>query len=253
MSNMQTAFPSKYLITFEGFVVHTLTGEIYEPSFYASQYDYTPALYYRSVDDFEQYLKNYVDLRKLQPRKSKLRAVESDAYYAWKDSNKLVDCRITAPMMKVLKVLELAIKYRNVLVTTQADLAKLLDVASRHVMTKLKPLVDRGLIHVRTSLEGVREGEVILTVNPGLIFRGDDTAQKWYWKRLYKDAAANNPNSATQMNKLPLNAKMTVTDYTDEQRSLYQQGRYVEYGESVRVMRQAQQFEIDVVVMPSAA
>lgn len=253
MNKELQAITSKDLITVEGFVVHTLTGEIYELSIYANQYDYTPALYYRSVDDFEQYLKNYVDLRKLPPRKSKLRDAESDAHYAWKDSSKLIDCRITTPMMKVLKVLESAIKYRNILVINQAGIAKLLGVTSANVMTKLKPLVARGLIRVRTSLDGVRKGEVILTVNPDLIFRGDDPTREWYSERWYEDVAANNPNSLTQLNKVPLNAEIAVSDYTNEQLSLYQQGRFVEYVESVRAMRQAQQVEIDVVVMPLAA
>ncbi|WP_345956287.1 replication/maintenance protein RepL [Pseudomonas fulva] len=246
-----------YAIRIDGLLVDTESGEILgfddKPSTHSNQYDYNPALYYRSVDDFDQYLKSHVDLRKLPPRKSRLRAAESDAYYAWKDSKGAIDCRITAPMMKVLKVLELAIKYRNILVTTQADLAKLLGVTPANVMTKLKPLVGRGLIRIRTSLDGVREGEVILTVNPNLIFRGDDPAQDWYCERWYEDAAANNLNSATQTNKQPLNAKMTVSDYTDEQRTLHQQGRYVEYGESVQAMRQAQQAETDVVRMPLAA
>lgn len=246
-----------YAICIDGLSVDTESGEILgfddKPSIQANQYDYKPALYYRSVDGFNQYLKSYVDLRKLPPRKSRLRQAESYAYYGWKDSNKLIDCRITAPMMKVLKILELAIKYRNILVTTQVDLAKLLGVTPANVMTKLKPLVGRGLIRIRTSLHGVREGEVILTVNPDLIFRGDDSAQGCHWERWYEDAATGNPNSATQMNKQPLNAKMTVGDYTDEQRTLHQQGRCVEYGESVRAKRQAQQAETDVLMMPLAA
>lgn len=211
-----------------GFLVDTITGEILGiddvSSIHDELYDYKPSLaVWRSIDDSNEYL-NHVDLRRLPKRnKNRLRESESDAYYAWKDSKGAIDCRVTAPMMRVLKALELAIKYRNIVATTQADLAKLLGVTPANLMTKLKPLVGRGLIRIRTSLDGVRKGEVILTVNPNLIFRGDDTAQDRHFELWYEHAATNNPNSATQKNKQPLNAKTTVRDNTDEPRALHLQ------------------------------
>ncbi|MEE1903514.1 hypothetical protein V0R39_14875 [Pseudomonas inefficax] len=243
----------------DGFVVDTATGEILGPddasSIYADRYDYKRSLAdCRSIDDFEDHLK-HVDLRELPPRnKALLDTMQAQADWVWKDSNKTIDCRITAPVMKTLKVLERAIKYRNMLAITQVGLAKLLGVHVDDLMRKLKPLQDRGFVRVRTSrtpLRAVRKGEVILTVNPRFIFRGDDWLRDKYATALYKQGGdVNNLVTPNPIPKLWTGDRtapdgfppctMQFTEYTTEQLELNLHGRYVEYGESVKAMRLAQ-------------
>jgi len=224
----------------DGFVVDTTTGEILGrddvKSIYSQRPDYKLSLNdCRSIDDFNEHLR-HVDLRKLPPRdNNRLRELESEAYYAWKDSNKIIDCRVTAPVMKTLKVLENAISYRNMLAITQADLAKMLGVSSSELMSKLKPLRDRNLVRIRTSRHGVRKGEVILTVNPRFVFRGGDWIQAWYIKQWCLGAVEWNKNNITWKAEIDSARRCTA-----EQLELNRQGRYAEFGESVKAMRLAQ-------------
>ncbi|WP_054889508.1 Crp/Fnr family transcriptional regulator [Pseudomonas sp. NBRC 111118] len=242
----------------DGFFVDTTTGEILRhddaSSIYAGRHDYKRSLAdCRSIDDFDEHIE-HVDLRKLPPRnKALLDTMQAQADWVWKNSNKTIDGRITAPVMKTLKVLERAIVYRNMLVVTQADLAKMLGVTTDNLMQKLKPLRDRGLIRVRTrtARNGVRKGEVILTVNPRFIFRGDDWFKNHYATAWYE--ADVDVNDLVTLNPVPKPwtgdrtapdgfppCTMQFTECTAEQLELKRQGRYVEYGESVRAMRLAQ-------------
>lgn len=232
-------------ITYEvdGFVVDRLTGEILghgDPSsVYAQRADYKRSLAdCCSIDDFDEHLK-HVDLRKLPPRKlNRLRELESEAYFAWKDSKGAIDCRITAPAMKTLKVLEKAVKYRNILAITQVDLAKMLGVHVDDLMRKLKPLRDRDFVRVRTARNGVRKGEVILTVNPRFVFRGEDWVQGKYAKQWYLDVIKSHPDGIGHSTNIEVKSNIRAS-YTAEQLEFRLQGRYVEYGESVRAMRLA--------------
>jgi len=230
----------------DGFVVDTTTGAILDrdvaSSIYAGQYDYKQSLAdCRSIDDFDEHLE-HVDLRKLPPRnKALLDTMQAQTDWVWKNSNKIIDCRITAPVMKTLKVLERAIKYRNMLAITQVGLAKLLGVNIDDLMRKLKPLRDRGLVRIRTARDGVRKGEMILTVNPRFIFRGEGWVQTKYIKQWYLNDATRNKNSIRSTFNITWKADDDpACNYTTEQLELNLHGRYVEYGESVKAMRLAQ-------------
>ncbi|TCP77766.1 hypothetical protein EC849_103335 [Pseudomonas putida] len=240
----------------DGFVVDTTTGEILghddASSLYAGQDDYKRSLAdCRSIDDFDEHLE-HVDLRKLPPRdKALLDTMQAQADWVWKSSNKTIDGRITAPVMKTLKVLERAIVYRNMLVVTQAELATMLGVHVDDLMRKLKPLRDRGLVRIRTARDGVRKGEVILTVNPRFVFRGEDWIKNSYATAWCKpdvdvnDLLTPNPvpkpwtGDRTAPDGFPT-CTMQFTECSAEQLELKRQGRYAEYGESVRDMRLAQ-------------
>jgi len=236
----------------DGLAVDPITGEIIgiddKPSVLTERIEYQqPLSACRSINDYDDHLDD-VDLRTLPPRnKALLDTMQAEADWIWKHSNKAVDCRITSPVMKILKVLEKVIRYRNILVTTQVNLAKLLSVSTDDIMRKLKPLSDKGLIRIRTSKDGMRKGEVAICVNPRFLFRGDDWVKKHYVTEWYKPKTyVNELMKPNPVPKLWLSNKKTHEAYppcvieflyTSEQFELRRQGRYVEYGESVRIMR----------------
>lgn len=190
----------------DGFVVDTATGEILgcddKPSVFNESPDYKPELSKcRSVDDLEQHLK-HVDRRKLPPHKSHtLRDAQDYAHGVWRQTG--VDCRITVPMMNTLRQLHELVLYRNITIMSQADLAKALGTTASNLMKKLSTLISSNMVRVSTSKNGgIRSGEVKLTINPRLIFRGDDTKRDDYIKHWYLDWATIHPQSASSMNKI---------------------------------------------------
>jgi len=58
------------------------------------------------------------------------------------------------------------------------------------------------MVRVSTSRQGgIRTGEIKLTVNPRLIFRGDDANRDEYIKHWYRDWTTLHPQSASRMNR----------------------------------------------------
>ncbi|WP_457266357.1 replication/maintenance protein RepL [Pseudomonas sp. P5_C3] len=186
MSNTSPAIPSKNLITVEGLVVDTLTGEVHKPSVFSTPADYRPNLRdCRSVDDFERYLK-FVDRRKLPAHTPHLLRDEVDyARGVWCRTG--IDCRITLPQERLLDKLHHLVVYRNVIFMTQATLAKALGTAESNLMKKLKVLEEANILRVTTSRNGnIRTGEIKLAINPRLVFRGSDSTREAYLKDWYR-------------------------------------------------------------------
>ncbi|WP_256583212.1 replication/maintenance protein RepL [Pseudomonas sp. Irchel s3b5] len=186
MSNMTPAITSKNLITVEGLVVDTLTGEVHKLSVFSTPADYQPSLRdCRSVDDFERYL-TFVDRRKLPAHT--LHPLHDEVDYArgvWCRSG--IDCRITLPQQRLLEALRQLVVYRNVIFITQASLAKALGTAESNLMKKLKVLEEVNLLRVTTSRHGnIRSGEIKLVINPRLVFRGSDSTREAYLKDWYR-------------------------------------------------------------------
>ena len=72
---------------------------------------------------------------------------------------------------------------------SQADLAKSLGVAESNLMKKLRVLTDSHMLRVSTSRNGsIRKREIKLSVNPRLVFRGDDHARDKYIETWYQPA-----------------------------------------------------------------
>ena len=189
---MQHAFASNLsdLITVEGLIVSKITGEIHghdgKPSIFSTSASVQPSLSdCRSIDDFALHLK-FVDRRKLPAHTSHQLLNEVDsARGEWCRTG--VDCRITLPQQRLLEKLHQLVIYRNAIFMTQIDLAKALNVDESNLMKKLKVLEGTSMLRISTSRNGkIRSGEVKLTINPRLIFRGNDSARGRYITDWYK-------------------------------------------------------------------
>lgn len=192
---MQHALASNLtgLITVDGILVSKITGEIHgydgKSSIFSTPVNAQPSLSNcRSVDDFERYLK-FVDRRKLPAHT--LHPLRDEVDYArgeWCRTG--VDCRITRPQQRLLEKLHQLVPYHNAIFTTQAALAKALSVDESNLMKKLKMLKGANMLRISTSRNStVRTGEVKLTINPRLIFRGNDKAHGRYIADWYKPAS----------------------------------------------------------------
>lgn len=196
-----------HLIHTDGLVIDTTTGEIIghdvKPSAYSDPYDYQPGLTnFRSVDDLNVFL-GHVDLRKLPPHtRSALTAAQDAALGEWFRSHKKVDYRISKPMMDMLGKLHRLVKYRNIIIMTQASLAKALDTLESNLMKKLNILIKSNMVRVSTSRHGnIRKGEIKIILHPRLIFRGDDAKRENCIDAWYRDWMTLHPQSAFSMNK----------------------------------------------------
>ena len=192
---MQHAFASNLpdLITAEGLIVSKITGEIHgydgKPSIFSTSATAQPSLSdCRSMDDFALHLK-YVDLRKLPTHTlHHLRNEVDSARGEWCRTG--VDCRITLPQQRLLEKLHHLVRYHNAIFMTQTALAKALSVDESNLMKKLKMLEGANMLRISTSRNStVRTGEVKLTINPRLIFRGNDKAHGRYIADWYKPAS----------------------------------------------------------------
>jgi hypothetical protein len=210
MSNTQQLLSAATnLIHVDGFVINRDTGEIYghddKPSAYTGRIDYQPELSgCRSVDDMNALLK-HVDRRKLPEHTlHRLIDVQNYAHGVWRGGG--VDCRITIPMMNTLTKLHELVLFRNVIIMSQADLAKALSTSESNLTKKLKTLIDSNAVRVSTSRSGsgdIRKGEIKLTINPRLIFRGGDYTRngyidEWYRPVGYLQSGALRPFSADE-------------------------------------------------------
>lgn len=190
MDDFHSPSTATNLIRVDNLIIDKCTGEILghdsKPSTYTDNIKYQEELgACRSADDFKDHL-NFVDRRKLPPHKLHTLRAESDyAHGVWRRTG--TDCRITIPQLRLLEQLHGLILYRNIIITTQADLAKSLGAAESNLMKKLRVLTDRHMLRVFTSRDGsIRKGEIKLSVNPRLIFRGDDYARDIYIKAWYQ-------------------------------------------------------------------
>ena len=190
MSN--TLLPATTLIHVDGLVINRDTGEIYgyddKLSAYAGRIEYQHELNAcRSVDDLSALLK-LVDRRKLPPHTLHcLTNAQDHAHGEWRRTG--TDCRITIPMTRILTKLHELVLYRNVIIMTQADLAKSLGTVESNLMKKLKTLIDCNMVRVSTSRGGsgdIRKGEIKLAINPRLIFRGGDFTRNRYVEDWYR-------------------------------------------------------------------
>lgn len=186
-----TETPFNYL-SINGLVIYKSTGEILghddTPSVLSGPVKYKCELgKCRSIDDFEGHL-SFVDRRKLPPHELHLLRSEVDeAHGEWRRTG--LDCRITIPQLRLLEQLHKITLYRNIIITTQAELAKSLGTAESNLMKKLRVLTDSDKLRVWTSRNsGIRKGEIKLSVNPRLVFRGDDHARDKYIETWYQPA-----------------------------------------------------------------
>lgn len=179
-------------LSIDGLIIDTRTGEILghdeTPSVFTGATKYKCELgKCRSVDDFEEHL-SFVDRRKLPPHK--LHSLRNEVDYAhgeWRRTN--TDCRITIPQLRLLEKLHGLVLYRNIIMTTQADLAKSLGTAESNLMKKLRVLTDSQMLRVFTSRNSdIRMGEMKLCLNPRLIFRGTEHEQDRYINAWYRPA-----------------------------------------------------------------
>lgn len=202
------------LIHAEGLLVNRLTGEILgydnKPSIYGEDFNYQPELSRcRSQDDLDKVLE-HIDRRKLPPHTlHSLISVQDEAHGVWRRHG--VDYRITAPMMKTLEKLHKLVLYRNVFIMPQSDLAKALDTSASNLMKKLNVLINANLLRASTSRAGIRKGEIKITINPTLIFRGSDAGRGYYIEKWYQDLTTSNPESASAMNRAGLNDTQNIS------------------------------------------
>ena len=178
------------LITVDGLVVSKLTGEIHgydgKTSIFSTPATAQPSLSdCRSVDDFALHLKD-VDRRKLPAHTlHQLRNEVDSARGEWYRTG--VDCRITLPQQRLLEKLHQLVTYHNAIFMTQTDLAKALNVDESNLMKKLKVLEQTDILRTYTSRNSnIRSREIKLTINPRLIFRGNDQARGRYIADWYK-------------------------------------------------------------------
>lgn len=188
------AFTATPLIHADGLLIKPTTGEIVgyddKPSVFSERPDYQPELSKcRSADDLNEVL-SHVDRRKLPSHTLRsLSDAQDQAHGVWRRTG--MDCRITVPMMHTLNKLHGLVQYRNIIIMSQADLAKALGTSESNLLKKLGTLISSNMVRVSTSRHGgIRTGEIKLTVNPRLIFRGDDHAREEYVKHWYLDPAS---------------------------------------------------------------
>lgn len=194
-----------HLTHVDGLVVDIATGEILgydgKPSVFSERPDYKPPLSEcRCADDLKQHL-NHVDRRMLPPHTPHtLRDTQDYAHGVWRQTG--VDCRITIPMMHTLRKLHELVLYRSIIIMPQADLAKALGTTTSNLMKKLSTLISSNMVRVSTSRNGdIRLGEIKLTINPRLIFRGDDAKRGYYIEHWYRGWTTIHPQSASSTNK----------------------------------------------------
>jgi DNA-binding MarR family transcriptional regulator len=200
MAFERPAFTATPFLHIDGLLISSETGEIFgyddKSSVFYERPDHQPELSKcRSADDLSAFLK-HIDRRKL-PLHTLHSLVESQdiAHGVWRRTG--LDCRITLPMMNILRKLHGLVQYHNVIIMPQADLAKALNTTESNLMKKLNTLVDANMVRVSTSRQSkIRKGEVKLTINPRLIFRGDDYAQERYMKDWYLNLSIDTSSSA---------------------------------------------------------
>lgn len=187
------AFTATPFLRVDGLLISSVTGEIYgyddKPSLLSEAPDYQPELSKcRSADDLDALLK-HVDRRKLPPHTlHSLTDAQDYAHGVWRRTG--LDYRITLPMMNTLLKLHELVLYRNIIIMRQADLANALGTSESNLMKKLSALISTNMVRVRTSRQAdIRVGEIKLTINPRLIFRGGDHAREEYMKDWYLNPA----------------------------------------------------------------
>lgn len=197
------AYVAPYL-NVDGLLISPTTGEIFgyddKPSAFSERPDYRPELSKcRSADDLHAHLK-HVDRRKLPTHSlHSLTDAQDYAHGLWRRTG--VDCRITVPMMNTLSKLHGLVQYRNMIIMPQAELAKALGTTESNLMKKLGTLINSNMVRVSTSRQGgIRTGEIKLTVNPQLIFRGDDAKRDEYIEHWYREWTTLHLQSASSMN-----------------------------------------------------
>lgn len=192
MEDLHQSSATTNLIRADNLIIDKCTGEILgydsKSSVFTGTIKYQRELgACRSADDFADHLE-FVDRRKLPPHHLHTLRTEVDyAHGVWRRTG--TDCRITIPQLRILEQLHGLTLYHNIIITTQADLAKSLGTTESNLMKKLKPLVNSQILRVFTSRDGnIRKGEIKLSINPRLIFRGDDYARDRYIKAWYEPA-----------------------------------------------------------------
>ncbi|MFR0714183.1 hypothetical protein ACLUS7_03860 [Enterobacterales bacterium BD_CKDN230030183-1A_HGKHYDSX7] len=200
------AFTVSPFLNVDGLLISPTTGEIFgydeKPSVFSERPDYKlPLSECRSTDDLEQHVK-HVDRRKLPPHTlHSLTTAQDQAHGVWRRTG--VDCRITVPMMNTLNQLHELVLYRNIIIMPQTDLAKALGTTASNLMKKLSTLISSNMVRLRTSRNGdIRTGEIKLTINPRLIFRGDDRTREKYVKDWYLNPVSDRPTPAKAKPKL---------------------------------------------------
>lgn len=200
MALERPAFTATPFLHIDGLLISSETGEIFgyddKSSVLYERPDHQPELSKcRSADDLSALLK-HIDRRKLPPHTLHSLVESQDiAHGVWRRTG--LDCRITLPMMNTLRKLHGLVQYHNVIIMPQADLAKALSTTESNLMKKLNTLVDANTVRVSTSRQSnIRKGEVKLTLNPRLIFRGDDYAQERYMKDWYLNLPIDTSSSA---------------------------------------------------------
>lgn len=183
-------FTATSFLHVDGLLISSETGEIFgyddKPSLVSEHPDHQLELSKcRSADDLSAFLK-HVDRRKLPLHTPhSLIDAQDNAHGVWRSTG--VDCRITRPMMGILRTLHGLVQFHNVIIMPQADLAKALNTAESNLMKKLNILADANMVRVSTSRKGdIRKGEIKLTINPRLIFRGPDKARDRYIAAWYR-------------------------------------------------------------------
>ncbi|VVO61185.1 replication/maintenance protein RepL [Pseudomonas fluorescens] len=210
MENPKPPTNDTALICVDGLIIDQNTGEIHgydsKPSVFATTFKYQCELdKCRSVDDFRDHL-SFVDRRKLPPHE--LHSLQDAINYAhgrWRRFG--MDCRITLPQQRLLEKLHSLVLYRNVIFMTQVNLATELGTTESNLMKKLRILIDANMLRVRTSKNGIRTGEIVLTINPRLVFRGSSNVQERYIQEWYRPT--DSLSSETGVTDVPRNIANT--------------------------------------------
>jgi hypothetical protein len=200
------AFTASSFLNVDGLLLSPATGEIFgydkKASVFSERPDYRPELRKcRSADDLNVVL-SHVDRRKLPPHTLHcLIDAQDQAHGVWRRTG--MDSRITVPMMNTLSHLHELVLYRNIIIMTQTELAKALATSESNLMKKLSTLISSNMVRVSTSRHGgIRTGEIKLTINPRLIFRGDDYTREEYVKDWYLNPVTYSPTTAKAIPKL---------------------------------------------------
>lgn len=139
-----------------------------------------------SGNQLADYMDKYIDKRKLVRRNDARSVHDGVCGIAKRDGTAP---HFTVPEFNKLFRLADALMYRNLIIGTVAEVAKLIGVSEAKVQRELQTLIDKGLVQYFTSRSGMAKGHIKIVVNPtigwvyesthGAMARGE-AIKAWY-------------------------------------------------------------------------
>lgn len=128
-----------------------------------------------SGNQLADYMDKYVDKRKLVRRNDARSVHDGVCGIAKRDGTAP---HFTVPEFNKLFRLADALMYRNLIIGTVQEVAKLIGVSEAKVQRELQSLIDKGLVQYFTSRSGMTKGHIKIVVNPtiGWVYESGDSA-----------------------------------------------------------------------------